>query len=105
MIEDKHLRQLGLAAGAFMVWKRKSMTDKQQQRAWLREVMGEARAALADEITHRFTDRKYVSVEDDVIYLQKTGAGWKLAKPSATFYRAIGYDSPPLAAFTPPAGW
>jgi hypothetical protein len=50
---------LGLAAGAFMVWKRKSMTDKVQQRAWLREVLGEARAALADEITHRFTDLQY----------------------------------------------
>ncbi|MBO0868449.1 MAG: dynamin family protein [Micromonosporaceae bacterium] len=50
---------LGLAAGAFMVWKRKSMTDKQQQRTWLREVMGEARAALSDEITHRFTDLQY----------------------------------------------
>jgi hypothetical protein len=50
---------LGLAAGAFMVWKRRSMTDKQQQRTWLREVMGEARAALTDEIMHRFTDLQY----------------------------------------------
>ena len=50
---------LGLAAGAFMVWKRKSMTDKVQQRSWLREVMAEARAALSDEITHRFTDLQY----------------------------------------------
>jgi Dynamin family len=50
---------LGLAAGAFMVWKRKSLTDKQQQRAWLREVLGEARAALSDEIMHRFTDLQY----------------------------------------------
>jgi hypothetical protein len=50
---------LGLAAGAFMVWKRKAMTDKQQARAWLREVLGEARAALSDEIMHRFTDLQY----------------------------------------------
>jgi hypothetical protein len=50
---------LGLAAGAFMVWKRRSMTDKQQQRTWLREVLGEARAALTDEIMHRFTDLQY----------------------------------------------
>jgi predicted transcriptional regulator len=50
---------LGLAAGAFMVWKRKSMTDKQQARTWLREVLGEARAALSDEIMHRFTDLQY----------------------------------------------
>jgi GTPase SAR1 family protein len=50
---------LGLAAGAFMVWKRKSMADKMQARSWLREVLGEARAALSDEIMHRFTDLQY----------------------------------------------
>jgi hypothetical protein len=42
-----------------MVWKRKSMQDKQQARTWLREVLGEARAALSDEIMHRFTDLQY----------------------------------------------
>ncbi|MEV0569795.1 dynamin family protein [Dactylosporangium sp. NPDC050588] len=50
---------LGLAAGAYMIFKRKSMTDKQQTRTWLREVLGEARAALSDEIMHRFTDLQY----------------------------------------------
>jgi hypothetical protein len=50
---------IGLAAGAFMVWKRKSMSDKMQARTWLREVLGEARAALSDEIMHRFTDLQY----------------------------------------------
>jgi hypothetical protein len=50
---------LGLAAGAFMVWKRKSMADRQQARQWLREVLNEARAALSDEIMHRFTDLQY----------------------------------------------
>ncbi len=50
---------LGLAAGAFMVWKRKAMTDRQQQRTWLREVLGEARAALTDEVMHRFNDLQY----------------------------------------------
>ncbi|GAB3839838.1 P-loop NTPase family protein [Dactylosporangium cerinum] len=50
---------LGLAAGAYMIFKRKSMTDKVATRAWLREVLGEARAALADEIMHRFTDLQY----------------------------------------------
>jgi hypothetical protein len=50
---------LGLAAGAFMIWKRKSMADKVQARTWLREVLAEARAALSDEIMHRFTDLQY----------------------------------------------
>jgi hypothetical protein len=50
---------LGLAAGAYMIWKRRSMVDKQSARQWLREVLGEARAALSDEIMHRFTDLQY----------------------------------------------
>jgi hypothetical protein len=50
---------LGLAAGAYMIWKRKSMSDKMQARTWLREVLAEARAALSDEIMHRFTDLQY----------------------------------------------
>ncbi|HLL68741.1 MAG TPA: dynamin family protein [Micromonosporaceae bacterium] len=50
---------LGLAAAAFLVWKRKVMTDRQQARIWLREVLAEARAALGDEIMHRFTDLQY----------------------------------------------
>jgi hypothetical protein len=50
---------IGLAAGAYMIWKRKSMSDKMQARTWLREVLSEARAALSDEIMHRFTDLQY----------------------------------------------
>jgi hypothetical protein len=50
---------LGLAAGAYLIFKRKSMADKVQARTWLREVLGEARATLSDEIMHRFTDLQY----------------------------------------------
>ena len=50
---------IGLAAGAYMIFKRKSMTDKQGTRQWLREVLNEARAALSDEIMRRFTDLQY----------------------------------------------
>lgn len=50
---------LGLAAGAFVLFRRRVATDRQQARTWLREVLGEARAALSDEITHRFTDLQY----------------------------------------------
>ena len=63
------------------------------------------RARLTTTVTHHFSDRKYVSVEDDVIYLERIGGRWLLAKPSATFYRAVGYPQPPLRAFSPPAGW
>ncbi|MEJ3744344.1 dynamin family protein [Actinomycetes bacterium KLBMP 9797] len=50
---------LGLAAGAFMLYRRRAQSDRQQARTWLREVLGETRAALSDEITHRFTDLQY----------------------------------------------
>ena len=69
------------------------------------EALGDGRARVSSTVTHHFSDRKYVSVEDDVIYLERSGGRWLLAKPSGTLYRAVGYESPPLGAFTPPAGW
>ncbi|WP_329110556.1 dynamin family protein [Micromonospora sp. NBC_01699] len=50
---------LGLAAGAFILYRRRVQSDRQQARTWLREVLAEARAALSDEVTHRFTDLQY----------------------------------------------
>ncbi|HEY1238646.1 MAG TPA: hypothetical protein VGE91_09920 [Solirubrobacterales bacterium] len=69
------------------------------------EDLGDGRARVSATVTHHFSDRKYVSVEDDVIYLQRVGGRWRLAKPSGTLYRAVGYDEPPLDAFKPPPGW
>ncbi|MFY1631884.1 dynamin family protein [Solwaraspora sp. WMMB335] len=50
---------LGLAAGAFILYRRRVATDRQQARVWLREVLGEARAAFTDEVMQRFTDLQY----------------------------------------------
>jgi hypothetical protein len=47
---------LGLAAGGYVLYRRRVHTDRQHARTWLRDVLAEARAALADEITVRFTD-------------------------------------------------
>jgi hypothetical protein len=69
------------------------------------EDLGDGRARVSATVTHHFSDRKYVSVEDDVVYLQRVGSRWLLAKPSGTLYRAVGYPEPPLGAFTPPPGW
>jgi hypothetical protein len=69
------------------------------------EDLGDSRARVSATVTHHFSDRKYVSVEDDVIYLQRESGRWLLAKPSGTLYRAVGYPEPPLDAFTPPPGW
>jgi hypothetical protein len=69
------------------------------------EALGDDRARVTTTVTHHFSDRKYVSVEDDVIYLERVGGTWLIAKPSATFFRAVGYAQPPLGAFSPPSGW
>jgi hypothetical protein len=60
---------LGLAAGGYVLWRRRVQTDRQQARIWLRDVLGEARAALTDEVVNRFTDLQYalsVAVDDAV---------------------------------------
>jgi hypothetical protein len=86
-------------AGGGPAWRRTEIV------AMKPESLGDDRARVTTTVTHRFSDRKYVSVEDDVIYLEKSGGRWLLAKPSATFYRAVGYAQPPLGAFAPPPGW
>jgi hypothetical protein len=69
------------------------------------EDLGDERARVSATVTHHFSDRKYVSVEDDDIYLERVGGRWMIAKASGTLYRAVGYESPPLEAFRPPPGW
>jgi hypothetical protein len=80
-------------------WRRTELVEIEAQ------TVGDDRARVTATVTHRFSDRKYVSVEDDVIYLERVRGRWLLAKPSATLYRAVGYPEPPLRAFSPPAGW
>jgi hypothetical protein len=64
--------------------------------------VGPDRARVTATVRHRFSDRNYVSVEEDVIYLDRAGGEWLLAKPSGSFYRAVGYSEPPLRALAPP---
>jgi hypothetical protein len=85
--------------GGGPAWRRTSLGELDTQ------ALGDDRARVTGTVTSRFSDRKYVSVEDDVIYLQRVGGRWLLAKPSGTLYRAIGYPEPPLTALTPPPGW
>ena len=80
-------------------WRRSALSSVKVER------LTDDRARVSATVVHHFADRKYVSVEDDVIYLERRGGRWLLAKPSGTLYRAIGYPQPPLSAFTPPAGW
>jgi hypothetical protein len=88
-----------MPAGGGPAWRRTQLVEVKP------EALADDRARLTATVTHHFTDRAYVSVEDDVIYLERAGGSWLLAKPSATFYRAVGYAEPPLRAFAPPPGW
>lgn len=83
--------------GGIPVWKRTTIAE-------LKEVsVAPDRARVTATVTHRFADRKFPSVEDDVIYLDRAGDDWLLAKPSGTLYRAVGYPEPPLRSLSPPA--
>lgn len=53
-------------------------------------------------VVHRFAGAREPSIEDDVVYLRRVGGDWRLAKPSASFYRAIGARDVPITALTPP---
>jgi hypothetical protein len=65
------------------------------------EIDGEGAKVVATVVT-RFADRDEPSIEDDVVYLTPDGAGWVLAKPSATLYRAVGIADIPPSVLAPP---
>ena len=49
-----------------------------------------------------FADRPEPSVEDDLIYLERTRGDWLIAQPSAALYRAVGAEPGPRS-IAPPA--
>ncbi|MEV6302071.1 dynamin family protein [Actinoplanes sp. NPDC051861] len=60
---------LGLAAGGYVLYRRRVHQDRRQAQTWLRDVLAEARAALTDEISTRFTDLQYalsVALDDAI---------------------------------------
>ena len=64
----------------------------------------EDRASVVATVFTRFADRPNPSLEDDPIYLRRTGGGWLIAQPSLTLYRAVGIAEPPPSALAPPRG-
>ncbi|MGH2953075.1 MAG: hypothetical protein ACRDK9_03505 [Solirubrobacterales bacterium] len=68
------------------------------------EIEADSARARATTVT-TFADRKEPSIEDDLVYLTRAGVGWRIAKPSAALYRAIGTaDVPPSVLAPPDAG-
>jgi hypothetical protein len=64
---------------------------------------GGGAAKVVATVLTTFADREEVSVEDDVVYLTRTGGRWLIAKPSATLYRAVGVADIPPSVLSPPA--
>jgi hypothetical protein len=80
----------------FPVWK-----SSEVERVRSIVVEGTSARVSATVITY-FADRGEPSIEDDTIYLESRRHRWRLAKPSATIYRAVGYpDVPPQVLAAP----
>jgi hypothetical protein len=62
---------------------------------------GDTARVTATTVT-RFADDREPSVEDDLVYLRREHGMWRIAKPSATLYRAIGAGDIPPAVLAPP---
>lgn len=67
------------------------------------DTTGDAATVFATVLT-RFADRPEPSVEDDPIYVRRTGGRWLVAQPSLTLYRAVGIAEPPPTVLSPPKG-
>ena len=65
--------------------------------------VGDGEARVTATVTHDYAGGDPgIGLEEDVIYLREVDGEWRLAKPSGTFYRAVGFATPPLRALTPP---
>lgn len=65
------------------------------------EVDGATAKVVATTVT-RFADRGERSVEDDIVYLVRSGERWLVTKPSSTLYRSIGVADVPPSVLAPP---
>lgn len=54
-------------------------------------------------IVDRYVNNPQPSIEDDVIYVKRSGGDWLIEQPSITIYRAIGTPDPPPSILAPPA--
>jgi len=87
---------LGFRRKGFPVWESSEMTD-----AVSAQVTGDTAKVVATVFTV-YSDVREPTIEDDIIYLQRSGDRWQIAQPSLTFHRAIGNADPPPSALSPP---
>ncbi len=80
----------------FPDWEGSEMTD-----AVSAAVTGDSARVVATVFTV-YADVREPTIEDDIIYLTRSGDRWLIAKPSLTLYRAVGDPDPPPSALAAP---
>jgi hypothetical protein len=78
------------------VWDHSEMTQDVSA-----QVNGDSARVVATIFTE-YADVREPTIEDDIIYLARSGDRWLVVKPSATLYRAVGVADVPLEALRPP---
>jgi hypothetical protein len=64
--------------------------------------LGAGEARVTATVVTRFADRDQPSIEEDLIYLVELDREWRVVKPSATLYRAVGKPEAPPEVIAPP---
>jgi hypothetical protein len=59
-------------------------------------------ARVTATVVTEFADRDQPSIEDDLVYLARVDGEWRVDRPSAVLYRAVGRPAVPLEAVAPP---
>lgn len=78
------------------VWNRSEMTQDVSA-----QIDGDSARVVATVFTE-YADVREPTIEDDIIYLARSGDRWLVVKPSSTLYRAVGIADVPLDALQPP---
>ncbi len=78
------------------VWKSSELTGDVSA-----QIDGDSARVVATVFT-KYADIREPTIEDDIIYLARSGQRWLVIKPSSTLYRAIGISDVPLEALQPP---
>ena len=65
------------------------------------QIDGDSARVVATVFTE-YADVREPTIEDDIIYLARSGDRWLVVQPSTTLYRAVGTADVPLEALAPP---
>lgn len=89
---------LGFRAGRGQpVWDRSEMTQDVSA-----QIDGDT-ARVVGTVFTEYADGREPTIEDDIIYLVRSGDRWLVVKPSSTLYRAVGIADVPLESLQPPS--